>query len=381
MPPETKLLAPLQLIMLRDSLAGGEPGAHVEQVEVVFADAVDGEHFAAAWAMTVAATEVLQMTFVIRGDEPVGWEKAEQAATLEWTAPTPTRLEKWRAADRVSPLLVPGTTPWRAVYWPDDRRFIWTFHHALLDGRSITRVLRGFFRSLREGIPPETSAVTVWTLPDDRMKARAERIFQQEFAGLKPVGEFSEAPVPPKAVRCLGKGAAARLESVAKAMRVSPATLLMWCWGQAVVKSSGADTAIVEQVRCGTPQEGRTGFTMNTLPLSIHRAAADPLDAQLQKFRARLMAMREIESIAPYDLPPEVVALTNSPWSSVIMIEGGTPEHMAGGGKLVESVTLHEWPGESLTAVAYHLPDLRLEVEGPRNAELLERWSAELSRL
>ncbi len=381
MPSAVKPLAPLQLIMLRDSLAGGEPGAHVEQVEVVFAEVVDGKQLAAAWAMTVAATEVLQMAFVIRGDEPVGWKKAEHVACLEYTAAAPNGLEKWLAADRIKPLLAPSTTPWRAVYWPHDRRLIWTLHHALLDGRSITRILRGFFKCLHDGIPPEPSAVTVWTQPDEQMKARAEWIFQQEFAGLKSIGEFSGVLSPSKAIVCLGKEAAARLASVAEAMRVSPATLLTWCWGQAVIKSSGADIAIMEQVRCGTPQEGKTGFTMNTLPLAIQRATTDLLENQLQKFRARLLAMRQIESIAPYDLPSEVIELTNSPWSSVIMIERGTPAHMAGGGRRVESVMLHESPAGSLTAVAYHLPDLRLEVEGPGNAKLLALWARSIRGL
>ncbi|MEO5715338.1 MAG: hypothetical protein ABIT37_17805 [Luteolibacter sp.] len=370
-----KPLAPLQLIMLRDSLAGGEPGAHVEQVEIVFTEALGGELLAAAWAMTVAATEVLQTAFVIDGKEPLGWEKAEHVAALQFHEAAPLLLENWRVTDRVRPLLAPGTAPWRAVYWPGDRRFIWTFHHALLDGRSITRILRGFFQCLHDGIAPAPSAVTTWTPPNDRMKALAERIFQQEFAGLKPAANFPDPCVSSKTIRYLGKEAADLLGSVAEAMHVSPATLLTWCWGQAVMKASGEDAAIVEQLRCGPPQEGRTGFTMNTLPLAIHRATADTLERQLQKFRARLLAMREIESIAPYDLPAGVIELTNDPWSSVIMIEHGTPEHMAGGGNRVESVTLHEWPGGSLTAVAYHLPDLRLEVEGPRNAKLLALWA------
>jgi len=381
MPSAVKPLAPLQLIMLRDSLAGGEPGAHVEQVEVVFADAVDEERVAAAWALTVARTEVLRMAFVIAGGEPVGWENAQHVPSLRWNQPAPVLLEKWLLEDRVRPLLDAGCAPWRAVCWPRDRRFIWTLHHALLDGRSITRILRGFLRCLHDGTSPEPSVVTTWTPPDERTKSMAADFFQQEFAGLKPGGDFPDTPVPPKVIRCLGKEAAVRFDSVAEAMRVTPATLLTWSWGQAVMKVAGADTAIVEQIRCGAPQDGATGFTMNTLPLAIRRATADPLENQLQKFRARLLAMRGIESIAPYDLPPVVIDLTNGPWSSMIMTERGTLAHLAAGRTGVESITLREWPGGSMTAVAYQLPDLRLEVEGHRNAELLEAWADSLDAM
>ena len=38
------------------------------------------------------------------------------------------------------------------------------------------------------------------------------------------------------------------------------------------------------------------------------------------------------------------------------------------------TLVLHEAKGTTLMATAYLLPDLRLEVEGPRRHQLLESW-------
>ncbi len=381
MPLDSDALAPLQIIMLRDSLAGGVPGAHVEQVEIRFSDPADGGRIADAWAAVVAATEVMRMGFQITDEEPTGWAITRITPDERWNEPSPASWEDWLVTDRIRPLLSRGRLPWRVVWFPGDRRLVWTLHHSLLDGRSITRILRVFFECLRHQNTPEPSAVTTWNPLDNLTRVKAAGFFQQEFAGLTSNGGIHPAHVPPKSIRRLGSIAAARLDAVAKAMQVSAATLLTWTWGQAVCSISGMDAAVVEQVRCGAPQEGKTGFTMNTLPLLIGRASEDPTEQQLQKFRAHLLALREFETVAPYDLPQQVIDLANSPWASVIMTERGTLEFLAAGGAGVESITLHEWPGESLAAAAYHLPDLRLQVEGPRNAELMDLWAAELSAL
>ncbi|MEO8615726.1 MAG: condensation domain-containing protein [Luteolibacter sp.] len=376
MPLDAEVLAPLQIIMLRDSLAAERDGLHVEQLEIVFIDGHSGDQVAAAWDTTAARTEALQMAFVIEHGEPVAWRKTDVKHPLTLDRQVPASWEKWLTADRQLPLLVPNGLPWRVVYWPDERRFVWTFHHALLDGRSIARILHGFLNCLHDGQPPERLPATTWFPPDAQTTAKAEQVLGDEFAGL----DQNETVPPPesrvsaKAVRCLGSDFATRLESYAAALQVSAPCILTWLWGQAVAHVSATKAAVVEQVRCGPPQAGKAGFSMNTLPLVIWRATPDPLESQLQKFRAHLLAMRGIEAIAPFDLPPKVNALANSPWSSVIMIERGTLNHIADPVNRVESITLHEFPGETLTAAAYLLPDLRLEVEGSENQRLLGAW-------
>ncbi|MEX1114600.1 MAG: hypothetical protein WEB53_05090 [Akkermansiaceae bacterium] len=382
--PETAAacLAPLQIIMLKDSLAEGGEGLHVEQVEIVFRHKTAAAKLAAAWNATIAQTEVLQMAFGIENEEPTHWIKAKRPATLQSDQAPPESWPEWLAADRLQPLLTPETTPWRSVYWPQDRRFVWTFHHSLLDGRSISRILEGFIRCLHTGIAPDRLRLATWQPPTAQTTAIADAMLRREFRVIQmpPPGPFSTEQ-PSKAVCLLGHAFSVRLESCAATLQVTVPTLLTWSWGQAVVQASGTDAVAIEQVRCGPPQAGTAGFSMNTLPLVIHRASGHPLADQLQAFRARLLALRDIEALAPYDLPPDVIEATRSPWASVIMIERGTLAHTADPGNLTKSIQLHECQGESLMAAAYQLPDLRLEVEGRAAGKMLEHWAARLAEI
>lgn len=366
-------LAPLQRVMLWDSFAGGGAGHHVEQVEIVLSSGINGARVVAAWKETIARTAALRTAFLTINGMPVGLESVEPGNLLDQAQPVPLSWESWLASDRLRPLLVPHEVPWRAVYWPDERRFIWTFHHALLDGRSIARILRGFLARVN-GRAAEDLALSEWCEPSPEMVARAQRMFL-EMAEVPESAALGTPPGPDgQAVRSLGVDFAARLESLAAAIEVTAATILTWAWGQALAEISGRAAVRVEQVRAGAPQPGSAGFTMNTLPVVIHRAAAGEAAKSLRELRAQLLALREIEAVSADDFPPGVFPNMDGPGSSVIMIERGTLGYRVGAPDLVESLVLHEGKGETLMATAHLLPDLRLEVEGPHRHALLAAW-------
>ena len=368
-------LAPLQRVMLRDSLAAEDAGHHVEQVEILFAPGAARERVGPAWVETVTRTEALRIAFVTADGIALSREFVTPRNRLNRQQPLPDSWEAWLDADRRRPLLAPHEVPWRAVYWPDDGRFIWTFHHALLDGRSIARVLRDFLKRVA-GANPEPLAIAEWRPPTVEALALAEEIFRDQAVGPIEADLRDEAAGP--AVRYLGHDFARRLESVAGAMDVTAATILTWAWGQALLEISGEDAVIVEQLRAGAPQPGTAGFTMNTLPVLIRRTGGDAAQS-LREFRARLLALRDVESVSAEDFAPGVFPAVDGPGASVVMIERGTLRHMAGG-EFVETMTLHEARGESLTATAHVLPDMRLEVEGTGRHDLLNRWIRGLGR-
>ncbi len=385
-PSETHpVLAPLQIIMLQDSLAVGNGGPHVEQVEIIFRRHIPTAEMVRAWHTVTTQADVLQMTFAIEEGEPSHWLPAQKTGTLEIQQP-PASWPAWLAADRALPLLQPATVPWRATFWPDDRRFVWTFHHALLDGRSISRILACLLDFLHTGITPARLRLTSWQAHAASWKTAAGAALRKEFEAIPmpPPGTLHSpflAGATTTAVRSLDAAFASRLETCAAALQVTVPTILTWTWGQAIALASGTAAVAVEQVRCGPPQPGTAGFSMNTLPLVIHLADRRPLSAQLQEFRTHLLAMRAIEALAPYDLPAEVIDATRSPWASTIMVERGTLAHTADPENLTESIHLHESPGECLMAVAYQLPDLRLQVEGRAAEKWLELWMAHLAEI
>lgn len=372
-------LAPLQRIMLRDSLAEEAAGHHVEQVEINFAASARPDRVAASWAETVARTEVLRITFPFENGEPHGMETTWPLPILDLRETSPVDWRSWLAADRRLPLLASRQAPWRAVYWPQDGRFLWTFHHALLDGRSITRILRSFLAGVSGGVP-ESLALAKWHPPDPTALTLAERIFREEFPPLPVEESLPWAADEGPALQILGAVLRERLETLAQALESTTATLLIWAWGQALAKATGTDAVVVEQVRSGAPQIHTAGFTMLTLPVLIPHAARGAEERALRDFRKHLLALRAIEGVSPADFPIGVYPDVDRAGSSVIMVENATAEYLLDM-NCVRAMVLHEAKGETLMATAHLLPDLRLEVEGPGRSVLLDGWVQALQRL
>ena len=372
------VLAPLQRVMLRDSIAGVGEGNHVEQVEIRFSPRVDPATVVAAWKETVAITTALHISFLIEDGSPYGWEEVLPPLLAIDEGPLPDCWETWLEEDRHRPLLLAREVPWRAVFWPAHGRFVWTFHHALLDGRSITRIVRAFLDRV-EGRPAGHLPLSQWRPPDGETKALADDWFRRMFRPDVSSGTIGPGypPADVSAVRCLGPDFLKRLEALARDLEFTVPTILIWAWGQAVIAVSEGEAVIVEQVRAGAPQPGTAGFTMTLLPLKIARGD----EADLCDLHGQLHDLRRIESMAPGDFSPGVFPDVDGPWGSVVMIEHGTFGHLIGKRACVESITLHEAKGGSLMATAFLQPDLRLEVEGPGRVELLDAWINVLFRL
>jgi len=373
-------LAPLQRVMLWDSLSDRSAGYHVEQVEIVLTSGLARARVLAAWEETVARTEVLRTAFLTPANLPVGLVAAEPRIILDQAQSVPPSWKSWLETDRLRSLLAPDEVPWRAVYWHEERRFIWTFHHALLDGRSIVRILRAFLERMHGGKANDLT-LSQWREPSPGMVVLADRMFREMAVVPEPAAAKSPPGPGTQAVRCLGNALVIRLHSLAAALEITAATALTWAWGQALAEITGTGAVLVEQVRAGAPQLGTAGFLMNTLPIIIHRAADGEMEQSLRDLRAQLLALREIETVSRDDFPPGVFPDTDGPGSSVIMIERGMLQHRVGTTDLVESLVLHESKGESLIATAYLWPDLRLEVEGPGRHTLLEAWIGKLFAL
>lgn len=372
-------LSPLQQVMLCDSLAEENAGHHVEQVEMVLAPGEWRDRVAASWSETVARTEALRIAFSLENGAPTGVEPAGFPASPQMMEAPPASWDAWLTADRHRPLLAPHQVPWRAAYWPQSGRFLWTFHHALLDGRSITTILRAFLARL-SGESAEELALAKWQPPAPDAVTLAERMFREEFPPRQPekylLNEADEGP----ALRFAGAAFRERLETMALAMESTAATLLIWAWGQALAEVTGTDDVIVEQVRSGVPQNGTAGFTMLTLPVHIPRPADGDAENALRDFRKHLLGLRAIEGVSPGDFPPGAYPDVDRVGSSVIMIEHATPQYLLAT-EILESLVLHEARGETLMATAHILPDLRLEVEGPGRHALLDGWVRALRML
>jgi hypothetical protein len=173
MKPEHPGISPLQAAMLRDTLACA--GRNIEQVEIVFsADVIT--RVPSAWSETVAATAALRTRFLFQDGEPVGMSESSAEPRILLPELAPSSFEEWLARDREQALDLEGGLPWRVTFWPSARRFVWTFHHALLDGRSITKILRSFLARLTGNEVPAVLEFAVSQVPSsDEIEAADDR--------------------------------------------------------------------------------------------------------------------------------------------------------------------------------------------------------------
>lgn len=371
--------------MLRIALETAN-GSNIEQVEIQLAAELPAGQIISAWQDTVSQTEALRTGFVFEDGQPIGMAPLAVAPALQEIAEIPACWEDWLAADRAQPLPLDGGPPWRAKLWPDARKLVWTFHHALLDGRSIAAILHAFQVRLA-GDEPGPLSLAISEPPEPAEIAAAEEFHRQAFSELDAhSAEFpaDEKSGPVRIHRSLGREMAENLEAAAAALEVTAPSLLTWAWGQAVATAAGAPAVVIGQVRAGARQDGCAGFTMTTVPLVISRAQAGPVAPVLQEFRRHLLDLRRVEKVPPEELSARIFQETGGPWpGGVVMVERGTLQHMTGGSGAIKAVNLHESSGESLLASAWIRPELRLEVESDGTlygrqaaASLLDHWAA-----
>lgn len=359
--------------MLRDSLSDPEAGHHVEQLEIVFSQSLIAVEVGIAWEKTIELCEVLRTCFSIFHGIPAGQQFVSDVPEMMYHAAEPACRELWFEADRREPLVLSGRVPWRTAFWPEQHRFVWTFHHAMLDGRSITKVVRVFLELLAGG-SPEVLALARWELPTAEAVALAGSYFSRIPACLRQPVEADNRDSDGSARRTLGFEFLAKLERIAAVREVTAATILIWAWGQALAETSGEESVIVEQMRAGSPQRGHAGFTMNVLPLHIRRGPVSDLTG----FRGELLELRGFETISPADFPFGTHPDTSE--APTIMIESATMRHALGNPGLLESIDLRERSAGFPSAIGYLHPDLQLRVEGPAHQRLLDRWCEVLER-
>ena len=383
---EISPLSALQSAMLRVSIFENS-GANVEQVEILFSPQAPMDRVPDAWQATVKHSAALQAAFVFNDGDPCGIRQSSVEPEISIRTIYPNSWESWLSSDREQPLPLDGGPPWRVSFWPRERKFVWTFHHALLDGRSITKILRAFLARLGEDEDPGFLSLAKAAVPTDGEIEAALAFHREAFAEVdskQPEFPGDDERTPARVQKSLGADLAARLEATASDMGVTAATLITWAWGQAVATAAGADRAAIGQVRSGPPKPGQAGFSMNTVPLVIARAGRIPVDEEIRDFRLKLLAMRAVENVSPQHLPPGIFQETNGPWpGGVLMVEIASPMGQLGHSALIESVKLHEYSGEPLLASAWIHPELRIEVEvngsphGPKAARiLLELWAS-----
>ncbi|HET6546397.1 MAG TPA: amino acid adenylation domain-containing protein [Rhodanobacteraceae bacterium] len=355
-------LSPMQEGMLFHAMSERGRGIDIEQIVITLHEAFDLQRFRQAWHRLMQRHTILRTRFrwedVERPRQEVVADVELPVTQADWrelpAAVAEQRFAAQLTVDRhadfdlsCAPLMRLFVTQFAADHW----RVLWTFHHALLDGRSFAVVLRELFAlydASRGGTDATLPAPTPYRAYIEWRRAldltAAEAFWKQslrDFHASTPfaidlprleggaVAADGEEPFAAHQRR-LSRQLTARLRAAARRADVTLNTLLQAGWAVLLHRYSGESDIVFGATRAGRntgfqDADNMVGLFINTLPL---RASVDE-DAAivpwLQSLRAQQVALR------PYEHTP----LANvQAWSAV-----------ARGAPLFESVIVYDHLG------------------------------------
>ncbi|TWB10731.1 non-ribosomal peptide synthase protein (TIGR01720 family)/amino acid adenylation domain-containing protein [Nitrospirillum amazonense] len=333
---------PLQAGMARHRRLHPDSDAYGVQVWALI-DGLDPARMAAAWAAMTERCDILRAGFAWPGgDDPVLVVRRAvelDVQYLDWRGEADIdaawnrhRDAEWRRGFVLERAPLMRLTLART----GDRqyRFLWTWHHALLDGWSMSRLLGDILR-LYDGetpLPPtgRLRDVAAWKRRQD--KGAADAFWRTELASLPAPTRVRDHLAPPAPAETdgaveyeLDENAVRRLNAVAAGERVTLNTLVQAGWLQVLSEVTGQAT-----VAFGATMSGRSldmpdidsvmGLLAGTLPVVHALAAGEDRGTALRRLFEQNLRLRQFEH-AP---PPHLQSWNdpaNAPFDSTLVFE------------------------------------------------------------
>jgi amino acid adenylation domain-containing protein len=315
-------LAPMQSDMLVHSMSSPRLGPYVQHAICDLREPLELSHLEGAWQKVVERHAILRTTFRIERDavQEVHRRVDVPWAYLDWRDLRPAereeRFDAYLEADRQRELAFERSPPMRfALLRLDDAhyRLLWTYHHALLDGRSVRVVLRELFdvydalaagRDLALPVPRPYRAYIDWLQRQDA--PGAEAFWRTALEGLAaptrlPV-ERTRSSRGMDDGRALAELALPRqstgaLQRFARERGLTLNTLLLGAWAQLLGRYSGEtevvfDTALALRSDRADELRDVVGLCINTVPMRVRIEPEATLSEWLEGLRAQWLAMR-----------------------------------------------------------------------------------------
>lgn len=340
----------MQAGLLTESLLTDRAGVNVEQVVCHLDEEVSAEHLAQAWNLVQQRHPVLRSRFVRADSGEICRSPSPDRLEPLQVDESPLGLEAFLVADRSEPFDLEGGSVMRMrllASRTDRATLVWTFHHALLDGRSFAIVVRELFDlydDLRAGAKPRPAEVRPSF--DEHVEAAlatdvhaARQHYRQVFAGYEgppaapPRSRHHDAPlrdfVHDEVVRTLPAQMVRLLEKRAEAAGGTLGTALLATWAVLVSRWTNNDDVVLGSTRSGrhlVPEsESIVGCLITATVIRTRIGATDTVDDLIGSIRAQQVAARAHEHLpltdvhALTDLGREVPLLATN-----VMFEVGT---------------------------------------------------------
>ncbi len=391
-------LSPLQQGMLFHALSSPHSGVDIEQLVLTLREPVDVERLRAAWERVVARHGILRTAFRCDGAEPMQDVREKVAVPFRVedrsgfvSGENATYLAVWMQADRAcgftmdeAPLLRLHLFRLGEEHW----QLVWTFHHALLDGRSFPILLEEVFAFYENSALPELpqplpyADFIAWHREQDH--SAGESFWREQLAGFTTpnllvvdgLGGRTATRQQGDVETSLPPAVTAQLIARTEQSGVTLNTLVQGAWAILLSRYTGEQDIVFGATRAGRHStvagaDEMVGLFINTLPVRTTVREDALLIPWLQTLRASWLAVR------PYEHTP--LALVQA-WSDVaagcplfstlVVFENydlATHFRQRGGAWARREIRLHEQTSFPLCLAACAGDSLRLVAEYDRS--------------
>ncbi|MFP3187007.1 MAG: condensation domain-containing protein, partial [Paraburkholderia sp.] len=329
-------LAPMQTGIVFHSLLGEQPGAYVNQLRVDI-DGLDCARFRAAWEAVVARHDVLRTGFLQFDDAPRQWVARHVTLPFiekDWRGnnEVAAALDAFAAADIAAGFDIEQPALLRlALIRTAERRhhFVWTFHHALLDGWSMAQLLAEVLRryegtalgAVADAKPGRYRDFIAWlagraaagdTSSENWWRAQVARLDGPTLLGAaltKPDADHAKTASALFGSKTLAfdAGRTGHWLRFAKAQRVTLNTLVQAAWLLLLQRYTGQRAVTFGATVAGRPEaladaQRTLGLFINTIPVVAEPRPAASVAHWLEQIQQQGIAAREHEHIALYDI-------------------------------------------------------------------------------
>ena len=397
----TFALSPMQQGMLFHYLKEPHSGVDIEQIVVHLPEKIDARRLEKAWQWLVGRHDVLRTKFVWEGNE------TQQEVLPEVVVPFVVhenrglskkdqceRLNEFLQADRVrgfdlseAPMLRLKLFQW------DDESFslVWTFHHALLDGRSYPVLLREVFEAYAE---LKTGAISerpepfpyrryIEWLQEENFDA-AEVFWKKQLTGFtaatplvvdRQSAPAAEAYQQGEAWEQIDGKVTSALRKLATTHDLTLNAVVMGAWAILLHKYSREEDIVFAATRAArkssVPNADETvGLFINTVPVRVQIKDDDAVISVFKDIRKLWLEMRPYEHTALARVKAASQVPPSQPlFETLFVFENyrlDTIMRALGGEWAKRQVELHELTNFPITLAAYDGKELAFKIEFDR---------------
>lgn len=318
----------MQQGMLFHSLCAPHSGVYVQQLVCAFREDLHVSAFKQAWGRIVERHAILRTSFLVE-DLKAPLQRVHRNVPLpikeqDWRGISGTdqenRLEAYLRQDRERGFVITEAPLLRLALFrlaEENYRFLWTSHHALLDGRARLIILKELFalydafcqdQDLSLEPTPLYRHYIDWLGKQDF--AKAERFWRDRlraFTAPTPLPRDRSTQVPTSDEEDYGKQEIrisgtllSALQSLAQSHQLTLNTSVQGAWAILLSRSSGEQDVVFGATRACRRSaldgaESMVGLFINTLPVRIRVTPGEPLLSWLKTLRQQWITLRDYE--------------------------------------------------------------------------------------